>query len=77
MLCPPASFRLESRLEHGVELVERGLDGCGDSLPLPGFEGGDDNTQFKFRGLLGMEVSAAVTTQNLELFVDGLDGVGR
>ena len=77
MLCPGASFRLESCLEQGIELVERGPDGGGDSVPLPGLEGGDDNAQFEFRGLFGMEVPAAVTTQNLELFIDGLDGVGR
>ena len=77
MLCPRASFRLESCLKHGVELVERGRDGSGDAVPLSGLEGCDDNAQFEFRGLFGMEVSAAVTTQNLELFVDGLDGVGR
>ena len=77
MLCPRASFRLESCLKHGVELVERGPDGSGDAVPLSGLEGCDDNAQFEFRGLFGMEVSAAVTTQNLELFVDGLDGVGR
>ncbi len=77
MLCPRASFRLESCLKHGVELVERGPDGSGDAVPLSGLEGCDDNAQFEFCGLFGMEVSAAVTTQNLELFVDGLDGVGR
>ena len=77
MLCPRASFRLKSCLKHGVELVERGPDGSGDAVPLSGLEGCDDNAQFEFRGLFGMEVSAAVTTQNLELFVDGLDGVGR
>ena len=76
MLYPPASFILESRLEHSVELIERGLDGCGDASPLTGFEGGDSDTKFKFGGLLGMEVAAAIASKDLELFVDGLDGVG-
>jgi len=77
MLCPRALLGLEPNLEQSVELVERALDGSGDEVPLSGLEGGDDDTQFEFRGFLGVKVSAAISPQNLELLVDGFDGVGR
>ena len=48
-----------------------------DASRLSGFERGDGDTEFEFCGFLRMEVAAAVAAQNLELFIDGLDCVGR
>jgi hypothetical protein len=70
------SFAVEPRLEHGVELVECGLHVGSNSAPFSVLKGSDGDPEFDFGAFLGLEVVAAVSAEDLELAVDGLDGVG-
>ena len=61
--------RLETGLEHGVELVKDVGDVLGQAFPSPLFEGRDRKTKFEIQRILRMKIATAVAAHNLELTI--------
>jgi hypothetical protein len=58
-------------------LVEGVGDGGGQAAPAPVLEIPYGDAELEGEGVLGVEVASVVATHDLQLAVDGLDGIGR
>ena len=67
---------LETRLEHGIELVKYGSDILADGFPSTLLQGRNGEAELELERVFRVEVATAVTPHDRQLAVDGLDDIG-